>query len=151
MFSCSKADDTIYFDETAEVNTVETTSYTALESEILVLVNTHRVSIGLKELNSLPAVSNIAKGHTNYMIESGKISHDNFDQRAKTLMDKEHAISVGENVAYGYSTAESVLKGWLNSDTHRAVIENPDFTHFGISTITNSEGRNFFTQLFIKK
>lgn len=151
LFSCSPEDDGIYFDENSEIYDENNVSYCPLETEILTLVNQHRASLGLSNLSNLNIVSSVADGHTNYMIESGKISHDNFDQRTQALMNKANAKSVAENVAFGYSTAKGVLEGWLNSESHRQVIENPNFTHFGISTNTNESGRNYFTQIFIKK
>lgn len=150
LFSCSKEDDGIYLNETSEVVNKNVT-YSKIENDILDLVNAHRTSLGLSTLSKLNIVSGVADGHTEYMIETGKISHDNFDERAQELMDKAGAKSVAENVAYGYTTAESVVNGWLNSPEHKAIIENPNFTHFGISTEANNDGRNFFTQMFIKK
>jgi uncharacterized protein YkwD len=105
----------------------------------------------MKALNSLDIVSGVADGHTNYMIEVGQINHDNFGERAQVLMKNAKAKTVAENVAYGYSTAQGALNGWLNSDAHRKVIENPNFTHFGISTKSDNNGRNYFTQIFINK
>jgi uncharacterized protein YkwD len=150
LFSCSKEDDGIYLNTTTEVVNKNVT-YSKIENDILDLVNVHRTSLGLTTLTKLNVVSGVADGHTEYMIETGKISHDNFDERAQELMDKAGAKSVAENVAYGYTTAESVVNGWLNSPEHKAIIENPNFTHFGISTEANNDGRNFFTQMFIKK
>jgi uncharacterized protein YkwD len=150
LFSCSKEDDGIYLNQTAEVANKNVT-YSKIENDILDLVNAHRTSLGLSTLSKLNVVSGVADGHTEYMIETGTISHDNFDERAQELMDNAGAKSVAENVAYGYTTAESVVNGWLNSSEHKAIIENPNFTHFGISTEANSDGRNFFTQMFIKK
>lgn len=150
LFSCSKEEDGIYLNTSTEVINKNVT-YSKIESDILELVNAHRSSIGLTTLTKMDLVSGVSDGHTEYMIETGQISHDNFDERAQELMDKAGAKSVGENVAYGYTTAESVVKGWLNSPEHKAIIENPNYTHFGISTEANSEGRNFFTQMFIKK
>jgi len=150
LFSCSKEDDGIYLNQTAEVVNKNVT-YSKIENDILDLVNAHRTSLGLSTLSKLNVVSGVADGHTEYMIETGTISHDNFDERAQELMNNAGAKSVAENVAYGYTTAESVVNGWLNSPEHKAIIENPNFTHFGISTEANSDGRNFFTQMFIKK
>ena len=61
------------------------------------------------------------------------------------------AKSVGENVAYGYKTAEEVVNAWLNSPKHRALIESKNYTHFGISTEASETGSNYFTQMFIKR
>ncbi len=150
LFSCAKEEDGVYFNENSEVTNAKV-NYTAMESEIVSLVNAHRTSLGLNTLNTLNIVSGVADGHTDYMIEVGQISHDNFAQRAQTLMTEAGAKTVGENVAYGFSTAEGVVKGWLNSDGHRKIIENPDYTHFGISMETSADNRNYFTNIFIKK
>jgi uncharacterized protein YkwD len=153
LFSCSGDDDGIYFEQsTAIVETTNAAEYSAIESEILTLVNKHRASKGLTSLTPLNIISNVADGHTNYMIEAGKISHDNFPMRSQTLVKNANAKLVGENVAYGYYTAEDVVNGWLNSEDHRAIIEKEDYTHFGISTeACKQSGRNYFTQIFIKK
>lgn len=150
LFSCAKKEDGVYFNANTEVINAKV-SYTAMESEIISLVNARRTSLGLNALSTLNIVSGVADGHTEYMIEVGVISHDNFAQRAQTLMNEAGAKTVGENVAYGYSSAEGVVNGWLNSEGHRKIIENPDYTHFGISTDSNSENRNYFTNIFIKK
>ena len=152
LFSCAEEDNGIYLNGSSEVvNLLEISSYSTIETEILKLVNEHRKNLDLNELVCLDIVSNVSKGHTDYMIEAKKMSHDNFNQRSKTLMDKANAKSVGENVAYGYSSAQGVFDGWLNSDLHRVIIEKSSYTHFGISTEINSDGRYYFTQIFIKK
>ena len=150
LFSCSKEDDGIFFNENSELTTSEV-SYSEIENKILTLVNEHRETLGLTSLSTLNIISSVADSHTDYMIETGEISHDNFNQRAEVLMNNAGAKSVGENVAYGYNSAEGVIKGWLNSDSHRKVIESANYTHFGISTESNSDGRNYFTQIFINK
>ena len=153
LFSCSteEGDDDIYSEQSSEKVITENITYTTIEIEILNLVNAHRQSIGLSTLQSLDIISGVAEGHTNYMIETGEVSHDNFATRSEQLIKDAHAISVGENVGYGYGTAEGVVNGWLNSEGHRKIIENSDYTHFGISTELDSKGRNYFTQIFINK
>jgi uncharacterized protein YkwD len=151
LFSCSAEEDGVYFNDTVEVVNTSDISYSSIESEILDLVNAHRSSIGLDTLSRMDIISGVADGHTNYMIEVGEVNHDNFSQRSQNLMDNAGAVSVGENVAYGFNTAQGVLNAWLNSPEHKAIIENPEYTHFGISTNANQENRNYFTQIFIKK
>jgi len=155
LISCSKEDDGIYFAETNEnINTENintTVIYSALEIEILNLVNGHRETLGLKTLTRLNIISGVADGHTDYMVKKGVVNHDNFNFRTETLTNKAGATSVGENVAFGFSSAQGVLNGWLNSEEHKKIIENENYTHFGISTESNSEGRNYFTQIFISK
>ncbi|MDP3313428.1 CAP domain-containing protein [Lutibacter sp.] len=150
MVSCSKEDDEIYFSKANEV-VVEKNSYSPLETEILNLINNHRKTLNLSTLNTLNFVSGVANGHTNYMISKGEVNHDNFSQRSQTLITMTNAKNVGENVAFGYNSAQGVVNGWLNSSSHKSIIENPSFTHFGISTESDGQGRNYFTHLFISK
>lgn len=156
LFSCAKEDDGVYFSDTNqllknEVLNADAVTYTAFETEILDLVNNHRKNLGLNALGKLNMVSSVSKGHTDYMVETGDVSHYNFNVRAQALIDNAGAKSVGETVAYGFSSAQGVVNGWINSDQHRAILEKPDYTHFGISVKANIEGRNYFTQMFIKK
>ncbi|PHR72834.1 MAG: hypothetical protein COA67_03800 [Lutibacter sp.] len=126
-------------------------SYTNMEQEIFNLINNHRTSKGLPELGIYNIVSSEAITHTDYMIETGDVSHANFGTRHQNLVAYASAKSVSENVAYGFSSAEAVVNAWLNSEGHRLNIENASFTDFGISTKGNDEGRYYFTNIFIKR
>jgi len=145
--SCSPTDDSVYINEIIS----KSVEYSALENQVLDLVNTYRNSIGETSLKKLDVISTIANTHTNYMVETGNVDHNGFEKRQQELMEYANAKTVGENVAYGYTTSEDVLNAWLKSDSHRALIENKNFTHFGISTEQNSHGRNYYTMMFIKK
>ncbi len=145
--SCYPEDDGIYFEKISE----NKSEYTDIELEILDLINDYRATKGLKTLIKLDFISSVALTHTNYMVETGEVNHDNFPQRHENLIINAGAKSVGENVAFGYSSAKSVVYAWIKSDGHRALIENESYTHFGISIEQNSKGRNFFTHIFIKQ
>lgn len=145
--SCSKEDNGIYIDEFNQKNI----EYSAIELDILNLVNIHRESIGQEALIPMAIISSTASTHTEYMIAVGSVNHDNFASRQEKLVSQAGAKSVGENVAYGYKTAETVVNAWLESPTHRALIENMNYTHFGISTEASETGSNYFTQMFIKR
>lgn len=145
--SCSQDDDGIYLNEIRE----PAISYTEMESEILGLVNEYRARIGVNRLNVMNTVSYEAKPHTDYMLSKGEASHDNFELRLSNLRTNANATKVSENVAYGYTTAQSVVNAWLRSSLHKEVIENPEFTDFGISIRANTDGKNYFTHIFIKR
>lgn len=149
LSSCTPEDEGTIFEKTQVVEKPYT--YTELESEILQLVNNHRESLGLHPLLKLDIISNVASTHTNYMISIDEVNHDNFPTRQRDLVDNAQAKSVGENVAYGFHTAQGVVSAWIRSDGHRKIIEDPEYTHFGISTGSNIDGRNYFTQIFIEK
>ncbi|MDC9721333.1 MAG: CAP domain-containing protein [Urechidicola sp.] len=145
--SCVQEDDGIYFNERFETSI----SYTEMEYKIFELVNNHRESVGASRLNILNVISSEAIPHTDYMLLKGEASHDNFEDRFLNLKMNAEAIKVSENVAYGYSTAEAVVQAWLRSPRHKDVIEGEEFTDFGISTKANTEGKNYFTHIFIER
>ena len=148
LISCTNDEDGFY-EETA-IEDVDV-SYSVMEYQIISLVNQHRVDLGLNALNIINIASVEAEGHTDYMIEEGQPSHDNFAARHKNLVVKAKAKGVAENVAYGFSSAEAVVNAWIKSPGHKANIENESFTDFGISTKKNDEGRNYFTNIFIRR
>lgn len=143
LFSCSAEDAII----SAEEETVTFSENADMETQILALVNEHRVSIGKQALQSNNVATNLAKDHTKYMIGKNKISHDNFTKRYEKLRDQANANGASENVAAGDFNAKTVVEAWLNSPGHRKNIEG-DFTHIGIAALKNAEGRYYYTQLF---
>ena len=124
--------------------------YNTVEVEILDEINLYREALGLSNLRPLAELSIESEGHNEYMIEEGVVSHDNFSQRASALMNEVGAKAVAENVGYGYRTSQAVVNAWLKSKGHRENIEG-GFTHFGISVRQDENGKNYFTNIFIKK
>ncbi len=151
LTSCSK--DNIN-DEVAAYDQVVTKkveyNYAQIEMEILEDLNLYRRANGMNELQPIDDISIEAEDHNAYMIQTGKVSHDNFSQRASYLMNQLGAKSVSENVAFGYHSADGVMNAWLKSKAHKDNIDG-DHTHFGISVRKDSEGKNYFTNIFIKK
>jgi uncharacterized protein YkwD len=124
-------------------------SYSAIENEILALINTYRISVGLKALVKTDYISNQAEQHNTYMITNNILDHAGFDTRYQNIKNVLGAKSVGENVAFGYTSAQAVVNGWLASPGHKANIEG-DFTNFGISVRSDSAGKKYFTNIFAK-
>lgn len=149
--SCSPEDTSadLAVDYQIDLNLATETDWEMAE-EVLQLVNDHRVSIGLNIiLKDQQHASAYAVDHTKYMIELNEINHDHFNYRTDALKSK-GAQAVGENVAYGYDSAERVVTAWLNSPTHRRAIEG-DYTHSGFGIIPVNNGTYYFTQLFYKR
>ena len=121
-----------------------------IEVEILELINNHRLSLGLNPLAEMDVIKSVAYSHTDYMVYNNEVSHENFYKRSDYLKANAGATRVTENVAYGYSSAQSVVNAWLKSDAHRANIEG-DFTNFDIAAEENSDGKWYYTNIFIKK
>ncbi|MEW5675445.1 CAP domain-containing protein [Flavobacterium enshiense] len=125
-------------------------SYSDIELEVARLINDYRVSQGLNPLEKINHISNVSEDHDQYMIANNTLSHALFAQREDNLKATLGAVAVGENVAYNYATAQSVVMAWLNSASHKSNIEG-NYTHFGIAIRANAEGKMYFTNMFIRK
>mgnify|MGYP003624504015 CR=1 FL=1 len=121
---------------------------TQVESDILTLVNNHRSSLELKLVSPEKKARTMAFAHCDYMRENGAASHNNFFTRKNELV-KYGAKDVGENVAYGYTTANSLFNAYLNSEGHRKVIEGPIYDYIGIRSIKDTKGKYYNTLLFV--
>lgn len=120
-----------------------------LEKEVIELVNEYRTSQGLNTLEYGKVAYGYAADHNDYMIEAGKISHDNFDLRASNLAVEAKADFVSENLAKDFKTANGVVKAWINSPTHKKVMEG-DFKYTAINIKADANGKLYFTQLYFK-
>jgi uncharacterized protein YkwD len=120
---------------------------TEVESELFNLVNDHRVSLGQTPLSFSQIAYDYANQHTEYMISTGSLSHDNFTARASGIAAEVKARAVSENVARDYTSALKALEGWLASESHRKTMEG-EFSHTAISVKQDASGMLYFTQLF---
>lgn len=84
--------------------------------------------------------------HSTDMYENDFFSHTSSDGTtlSSRLQDVNYNYaSAGENIAFGYTTEESVINGWLNSQGHCANIMNPNFTEMGVGRVGNYWTQNF--------
>lgn len=147
-FSCSPES----LDDKADalIENIATPETKSIELEILELINNHRLSKGLNPLKSMTIIKSTAFSHTDYMVDTQTVSHANFFTRSNYLKSNAGAKFVSENVAYGYSSAESVVGAWMRSESHKKNIEG-DYTDFEVSAEKDVDGRWYFTNIFIKK
>jgi len=119
-----------------------------VENDIYVMVNNHRTKIGLNKLSLNHIIQSEARLHSKNMAEKKTAyGHDGFKKRVNVIRKSAHKKMVGENVAYGYNSADSVVNGWLKSKGHRKNIETK-YTHTGIGVYISSSGKYYFTQIF---
>lgn len=147
-FSCST--DSIDDKADAIVENLNVPAAKTIEIEILELINNHRLSIGMNPLSNMDVIKSQAFSHTDYMADNNVVNHDNFYVRSNFLKSNAGAVKVSENVAYGYSTAQSVVEAWIRSEGHKANIEG-DFTNFDVSAEKGTDDKWYYTNIFIKK
>jgi uncharacterized protein YkwD len=119
-----------------------------LGKEVHRLVNLHRSSIGLLELEWSEIIAAECKTHSIDMANSKTINHDGFYERIDRIKEKIPLNWAGENVALNWSV-QAAVTSWLNSPGHKNNIEsNANLT--GVGVAFDSDSAIYFTQIFVK-
>ena len=123
-----------------------------LARQVVELVNDYRAGKGLSRLAVSAPLTAAAEWKSLNMAGLGYFAHDDPAPISRTALQRTRdcgyrGSSWGENIAWGYPNARTVMTGWLNSPGHRANIENPGFTAIGVGA-GSRDGRLFWTQSF---
>jgi uncharacterized protein YkwD len=101
------------------------------EASLLQTMNTVRTSRGLAPLRLDVRLLRAARGHSADMMNRQYFAHGAVAARA--LAQQARGPVYGEDLAWGTGvTAQSVVKNWLASPRHRAVLLRPGFRRIGI-------------------
>ncbi len=122
----------------------------AMEMEVVRLVNIERQKAGLSNFKASSELSNVARMKSMDMATNNYFSHTSPTYGSPFEMMKSFGISyrtAGENIAKGYHSAQSVVTGWMNSQGHRANILNPSFNTIGVGAYSGN-GSTYWTQMF---
>jgi uncharacterized protein YkwD len=111
---------------------------------IVNLINEYRLANGSGAVNIDSLLLDLSFGHSEYMANVNRLSHDNFENREAFM----HPHLIGEVVAYGHKTPESVVAGWKRSEKHNACLLKPNFTKVGVSHSFGKDGKRYVTAIF---
>ena len=130
---------------------------TALEDEILTIVNQHRAAgatcggqamAAVPPLTMVPSLRCAARVHTKDMVDRGYFDHTNPDgEQPWDRMERAGYTwsSAGENIAAGNGTAVATMGQWMNSAGHCRNIMSADYTDIGVGHV---EAAAMWTQVF---
>ncbi|MET9153979.1 CAP domain-containing protein [Streptomyces griseoflavus] len=117
-------------------------------ARVVQLVNAERAKVGCSAVKVNTILTQAAQKHSEDMAASGTMSHtgsDGSDPGARITRAGYTWSTYGENVAYGYSTPEQVMDGWMTSPGHKANILNCSFEEIGVGL---AQPGNYWTQDF---
>lgn len=125
----------------------------AMERAVVDLTNQARAQGGLPALRVNGPLVTAAQTHSSDMARLNQMQHDLPGVAEPTLQSRAAAVGynyswLGENIAYNYPDATSVVAAWMNSPDHRANILNPNYTDIGVGLAWNNAGQAYFTQEF---
>ncbi len=104
------------------------------EQQFLGLLNAHRQAIGLGPLATNSALNATAAWKSEDQATASSFSHTDSLGRGPTARanDCGYPGGIGENIAGGFDSAQTVFDGWMRSPGHKANIENRDYGTVGI-------------------
>ncbi len=133
------------------VKTDASSQYEDYINEVFKIVNQERAANGVEPLrlnSDLCKAAAVRSQEINTLFEHTR--PDGTD--CYTVLEEMNIqyLGMGENIAAGASTPESVMKNWMNSTGHRANILRSDFTDIGIGVvyIPGSYYGWYWTQIF---
>ena len=117
-----------------------------LERSIIRAINRKRDAHGLGDLRSSSRLAKAADYHSWEMLDANYFAHSSrdggsFDRRVRRFA---HHRAVGETLAWvsrcGRRSARQVVRMWMNSSGHRAILLSSQFRRVGVGKRTGSLG-----------
>lgn len=108
---------------------------TKMQDQFTYILNTHRCDAGLAPLALNSSLNKASKKHSKDMDENNYFDHTGLDGSRFTDRARRAGYEgspMGENIARGYPSAQSVFNGWWNSDGHKRNMMNGGAREFGI-------------------
>lgn len=108
------------------------------ETKVIQLINAERNKEGLPLLSEHALLTQAARLHSTDMACNQFFSHlspTNGDVEHRMALQNYNYSAIGENIAAGYTSPESVVQGWMDSTGHRANIMNATFTQIGVGYV----------------
>jgi hypothetical protein len=119
------------------------------EMKILELVNLERAEYGLSELQWSDDAYEAAKIRAREILTNFSHTRPNAEYFNTALDELNISYAyAAENIAFGYTTPESVVKAWMDSAGHRANILNENLTYLGVAFLTDNSGSYAWVQEF---
>jgi uncharacterized protein YkwD len=158
----------ILFNQFINAQNLVESDLVALEQKLVNVINKHRLSLKLSELNPNQYLKMAADDHSNYLSSQKKLSHNQTDPKKHSPKDrvdfyKGNFNTIGENVLYSYletkkhndkdldKVANDLFLQWKNSPPHYKNITSKDYTHGAIGLKYDQKTNKIFaTHVFGK-
>jgi uncharacterized protein YkwD len=116
--------------------------------ELVVLVNAHRRALGLRTVRPAAALERSAVWKARQMARNGYLSHDDLPGH-RTLAQRLRQCGFagggwGEVLAAGQRRPRAVVRTWLSSPSHRAVIEARWWRAVGAGVARSPDGDRYW-------
>ncbi|QDU29087.1 Cysteine-rich secretory protein family protein [Anatilimnocola aggregata] len=121
----------------------------AIREELLKLHNKEREEADFEPLSLNAKLTKAAQSYAEYLAKSGEFSHTAKGTMRSRVEDEGYdANEVGENIAKGQAAASDVVKGWMESETHKGNILSEEFSEVGFGFATDEKGQMIWVTVF---
>jgi uncharacterized protein YkwD len=128
----------------------DASSATTLARQVVTLTNKHRVNNGCARVRIDTKLTRAARAHSVDQARRRVMTHIGAGGTTFVTRTKRAGYHhpVGENVAYGYTTARAVERAWMKSRGHRANILNCKAKAVGVGMAYTTKRVPYWTQIF---
>jgi len=129
-------------------NYADTETLSIIELELLNLINTERTGRGLAQLSNSSLLNQVAAAHSADMRDRDFFDHTNpdGDDPGDRLTNAGYNWSTyGETIGAGYTSAQAMFDGWMDSDGHRAILLGSSYTEIGLGYETGGSWGHYWT------
>jgi uncharacterized protein YkwD len=124
------------------------------EYQLVDLINAERTRRGVSALRVNSVLMQVAEAHSQDMVDRNFFNHTNPDGQAPWDRLDEAGYAwwyCGENIGGGYTTAQAMFAGWMDSTMgHREIMLSPDYTEIGIGYVTGGTYGHYWTADFAR-
>lgn len=116
--------------------------YSAMISKVLEIINGYRAEQGIAPLKLNEKLMDISGARAEEIAWSGMHSHTRPNLKRWATILKEGGVNTGtagENIGWGFDSAEAVCEAWKNSQTHYENLMNPEYTETGIGVAADPD------------
>ena len=120
------------------------------EQAVLDFTNAERKRNQLPPLQFNQKLMQAARDHVANMAKQETLNHELDGKKMEDrLKEVEYNYAhAGENIAWKQPTPREVVRGWMNSEGHKANILHEDYTEIGIATAKSPKGHRYWIQVF---
>jgi len=120
-----------------------------LASEVFELTNNEREALGLDPLEHDEDLDKAASIRVEEISEYFSHTRPDGSSFATAFFEAEVTSGRwGENLASCQNTPSEVIQDWLNSESHREAMLNPEYLYMGVGVFIDPEGKTFWVQAF---
>ena len=127
----------------------------SFEAQVIALMNVEREKYGMAALSEQSQITLAARQHSEDMACNGFFDH--VSPTTNTIIERAEAVGyeyilIGENIAAGYLMPEEVVQAWMDSESHRENILNPEYTQVGVGYVflPGSDYGSYWTAVYAR-